>query len=88
MKLKIKELFLWARVNEHLSTTGIFEPLNADNLTFTDWRSGSGDVFSKLLAEATLLLLLLLLLSSSSSLLLLVLLLLLLFLLLLIYSGI
>ena len=85
MKLKIKELFLWARVNEHLSTTGIFEPLNADNLTFTDWRSGSGDVFSKLLAEATLLLLLLLL---SSSLLLLVLLLLLLFLLLLIYSGI
>ena len=87
MKLKIKELFLWARVNEHLSTTGIFEPLNADNLTFTDWRSGSGDVFSKLLAEATLLLLLLLLLLSSS-LLLLVLLLFLLFLLLLIYSGI
>ena len=31
----LKELFLWDRVNEHLATTGILEPLHADSLTFT-----------------------------------------------------
>ena len=50
----LKELLLWARVNEHLPTTGILEPLYTDNLTFTGWRSGLVDIFSKLSTGITL----------------------------------
>ena len=49
----LKEWFLWSRVNEDLPTTRIFEPLYADNLTFTGWRSGLGDIFSKLSTLST-----------------------------------
>ena len=50
----LKELFLWSRVNEHLPTTRIFEPLYADNITFTGWRSGLRYIFSKLSTGITL----------------------------------
>ena len=43
-----KKLFLWYRVNEHLPTTKVFESLYAGNLTFTGWRSGLEDIFTKL----------------------------------------
>ena len=50
----LKELFFLSRVDEHLPTTGIFEPLYVDNLTFTGWRSGLGDIFSKISTGITL----------------------------------
>lgn len=36
----LEEFFLWARVNVHLLTARILEPLCAGNLTFADWKSG------------------------------------------------
>ena len=47
-------MFVWARVNENLPTTGILERFYADNLTFTGWRSGLGDIFPKLSTGMTL----------------------------------